>query len=97
MNKNDLICGFIFFFFLKKKEWIAYPKELKIKNLKRIENDNKEKNFQTLKMKNEMVTSNIWNIGKYRYISTWILEIYRKYRINIDEYFNKNIDPIKMI
>ena len=59
MNKNDLICGFFFFFFLKKKEWIAHPKELKIKNLKRIENDKRDKKFQTLKIKNEMVTSNV--------------------------------------
>ena len=48
-------------------------------------------------MKNEMVTSNVWNIDKYGYMSIWILEIYRKYRRNIDEYFNKNIDPIKMV
>ena len=37
------------------------------------------------------------NIGNYEYISTLILQIYRKYRRNIVEYFFTNINGAKMI
>ena len=38
-----------------------------------------------------------WNIGKYGYIGTWILRIYRKYRRNINGYFDKNIDRREIV
>ena len=41
--------------------------------------------------------SNIWNIGKYGYIGIWILRIYRKNQTNIDGYFDKNMNQIKII
>ena len=39
----------------------------------------------------------VWNIGKYGYIGTWILWLYRKYRRNIGEYFDKNFGEVKII
>ena len=39
----------------------------------------------------------VWNIGKYGYIGTWILRLYRKYRRNIGEYFDKNFSEVKII
>ena len=38
--------------------------------------------------------TNVWHIGKYEYIDTWILRIYRK---NIDGYFYTNIGETKII
>ena len=40
----------------------------------------------------QYVICKVWNIGKYGYIDTWILQIYRKYRRNIGGYFDKNIN-----
>ena len=39
----------------------------------------------------------VWNIGKYGYIGTWILRLYKKYRRNIGEYFDKNFSEVKII
>ena len=37
------------------------------------------------------------NIGNHGYIGTSILQIYRKYRRNINGYFFTNIDKVKII